>query len=164
MLFRSRQIFKTGRFQELQERLKEESGVMKDRWERQRASVRQYVGGLVCPEDDVCAMELAAAKEGKLPMEKTVELIRRLLKQDQEAGQAIASEMEQTDRHRRRIHEELARAGEMEKTEQALAQAEQAFRETEALLKERRLAWERENERKPLREKLQEQIDRKSVV
>ncbi len=153
-----RQIFKTGRFQELQERLKEESGVMKDRWERQRASVRQYVGGLVCPEDDVCAMELAAAKEGKLPMEKTVELIRRLLKQDQEAGQAIASEMEQTDRHRRRIHEELARAGEMEKTEQALAQAEQAFREKEALLKERRLAWERENERKPLREKLQEQI------
>ena len=131
---------------------------MKDRWERQRASVRQYVGGLVCPEDDVCAMELAAAKEGKLPMEKTVELIRRLLKQDQEAGQAIASEMEQTDRHRRRIHEELARAGEMEKTEQALAQAEQAFREKEALLKERRLAWERENERKPLREKLQEQI------
>lgn len=153
-----RQMFKTGRFQELQERLKEESGVLKEQWERQRASVRQYIGGLICPEDDVCATELAGAKEGKLPMEQTLELIRRLLKQDQEAEKALAAEMEQTDQKRRQIHEDLARASEIEKTKQALEQAEAAFQEKETLLQTRKLARQREHEQKPLREKLQEQI------
>lgn len=153
-----RQIFKTGRFQELQDRLKEESGVLKTRWEQQRAGVRQYIGGLVCPEDDECAAKLAAAKEEKLPMEETLLLIDRLRKQDQEAEQAVLAEMEETDRQRRQVHGELARAGETEKMKKALVQAEQSLKENEALLEERRSAWEREKEQRPVRDKLQEQI------
>lgn len=153
-----RQIFKTERFYRLQERLKAESGALKTQWERQRDSVRQYIAGLVCSRDDVCAVELAAAKEGKLPVEEILLLADRLLKQDQETERAVGAEMEEADRQRRQVHEELTRAGEIEKTRKALAQAEQSLKEKEMLLETRKPVWERENAQKPLRERLQEQI------
>lgn len=153
-----RQIFKTERFYRLQGRLKEEAGALKVQWERQRDSVRQYISGLVCPKDDMCGTELARAREGKLSTEDLFLLIDRLLEQDQEAEQAVMAEMAETDRQRRQVHEDLTRAGEIEKTRKALAQAEQFLKEKEALLEARKLEWERESAQRPLQEKLQEQI------
>ncbi len=153
-----RQIFKTERFYRLQECLKEESGALKVQWERQQESIRQYIGGLVCPKDDVCEIELARAREGKLPMEETLLLIDRLLQQDRETEQAAKAQMREVEQQRRKVHEDLTRAGEIEKTRKALVQAEQSLKEKEMLLETRKSAWERENAQKSLQEKLQEQI------
>ena len=48
-----REIFKTGYYQILQDKLKSESGELSKEYDRAKDSVNQYINGILCDEDDV---------------------------------------------------------------------------------------------------------------
>ena len=78
-----RHIFKTERFSALQERLKKESKTLNDECAAIKASIAQYIGGIMCDKDNVASIEVEKAKSGKLPMEDTVALIEKLIVEDE---------------------------------------------------------------------------------
>ena len=58
-----------------QEKMKGEAGKLQRECEAARASVEQYIGGVVCREDDLLRPRLQKAQTGDLPFPETVELI-----------------------------------------------------------------------------------------
>ena len=90
-----RQIFKTQLYQDLQDRLKKESGQLNDKCDAARNSIKQYIDGITCDENDVLSIEVEKAKNGLLPAKDVMDLIDRLLTQDNDKKTAIQMFMDQ---------------------------------------------------------------------
>ena len=121
-----REIFKTRFYQTLQDRLKIESGKLRDACEAAKASVRQYIGGVLCQAEDPLAAELAKAQTGSLTFQETLELIEALLAQDRAAEEARTAELAQLDAELAEVNARLGRAEELKKTRTHLEEAEKA--------------------------------------
>ena len=118
-----RELFHTRCYMILQERLKAESGALRDACAAARSSVQQYIQGVLSQPEDPLEDALQQAKAGNLPLAETVALIERLLAQDQ-------SDAEETDRaiadgnaSLAQVHTLLGKAQEVQRARQELAQA-----------------------------------------
>lgn len=82
-----RDIFNTKLYQRLQEKLKSESGTLKNMYESFKQSIEQYIDGVVCDEDHNLNINLAKIKsEGSLAtIDETVELIEKIIKEDEQS-------------------------------------------------------------------------------
>lgn len=87
-----RQIFKTQLYQDLQDRLKKESGQLNDKCDAARNSIKQYIDGITCDENDVLCIEVEKAKNGLLPAKDVMDLIDRLLTQDNDKKRLFKSQ------------------------------------------------------------------------
>ncbi|MCM1149736.1 MAG: SMC family ATPase [Butyricicoccus sp.] len=141
-----RELFGTGRYMELQERLKEEAAKLREQCAATRQSARQYIGSVQCRSGDELAPGLEKAKAGELPDGETVELIRALIARDErETGVCVAA-MEKLDAEWDGVKALLQRCGDAENTRRKLEQAaRERERELEAVkLAERELSAQRE--------------------
>ncbi len=120
-----REIFKTGPYQQLQEQLKTASGKLRDQCEAARASVQQYIGGLVCPPQSLLEPRLEEARTGKLPFAETLELAQTLLEQDRQAESQVSRELAGCEEQLEQVHTLLGKADEIEKTRRSLEQTRQ---------------------------------------
>lgn len=85
-------IFRTRCYYVLQERLKNESGKLGKEYETISASIRQYINGIVCDEDDVLSIKVKNAKAGMCSTEETLELLSTLIANDKEEEEKIDAE------------------------------------------------------------------------
>lgn len=85
-----RHIFKTELFSNLQERLKRESGALADECDTIKRSIAQYIGGIVCDEDNADSIEVEKAKKGNLTTEDTVALLEKVILEDEKAEAEFA--------------------------------------------------------------------------
>ena len=92
-----RDIFGTGLFLSLQEKLKKQLAEVRDRKEQAARSMEQYIGGMVCDPDSVCAPDVKKAKAGQLPMTEVMELFACLLQQDRQAEAKLEMQMAETE-------------------------------------------------------------------
>ena len=118
-----RRIFKTELYRELQERLKSESGSLRDSCEALRNSLNQYIGGLCCAPDDVLSVELAKAKRGELPIPEVIILAERMITQDADAEAGLDAALSEAEKQLGQVDARLGAAGEYEKNEAALMQS-----------------------------------------
>ena len=139
-----RKIFKTDRFQRLQESLKRESGALNDRCSDARKSVEQYIAGVLCPEEGELAEKLRQARAGQLPMEETTALIAGILEEDKAHSLRLQEELEELEEQLKAIHTRLSMAREQEQSREALAQMEQELAREAALLTQAEQARTRE--------------------
>lgn len=121
-----RQIFQTGPYQVLQERLKAESGGLAGQCEALKQGIRQYIGGVLCDEDNGLRLNLDKAKSGQLPLEETVALIEALVREDATAQEQKQAMLTSTEKRLAAIHTLLGQADEIEKTRRALETARAA--------------------------------------
>ena len=77
-----RHIFKTELFRDLQDRLKRESSKLSDECEVIKRSISQYIGGIVCDEDNTEFIEVSKAKNGNMTIEDTIVLLEKLIGDD----------------------------------------------------------------------------------
>ena len=129
-----RQIFKTQRYSELQDKLKFESGELYKECERLNASIKQYINGITCKEDDVLVYELTKAKEGDLPLEDTVALIEKIVLQDKEEVGKATLDLERIEKELKEITTTLAKAEEMEIVKLELDKAEKELKDKKPLM------------------------------
>lgn len=153
-----RQIFKTGRFAVLQERLKQASGALKEEYELQKNSVQQYLSGVVCEEPEELAEQLKKAKEGGLPLEETLSLIGHILADEKETEADIAARIKDLEKKRQKVNEELGKAKELEQTQDALDRAKETLHQQEVKRAEQKEAYELEAKRQAEAEALQVKI------
>lgn len=153
-----RQIFKTERFCELQERLKNEAGTLGKTWEMLRRSVEQYIKGMTCGENSALLPEVIKAKEGTLTIEETVVLAERLLKKDKEDKAALERKSTEAEKQLQNLNELLGKAREIENSQKSLFQVKQLLAEKKSVLEQQKEAYEAEKKKQPEQDKLQEQI------
>lgn len=153
-----RKIFNTDIFQRLQDDLKRESGALNDRCTALRMSLRQYIAGVQCDEDDVLNLSLQQAKDGNLPITEVTELIARILEQDRTASRQLQQKVDALDEELKIIHTNLSRAEETAKMEAQLAQLRQALEEENLRLEAARQQRDAQLAQEPSREALAQQI------
>lgn len=122
-----RKIFNTDIFQRIQDDLKRESSTLADRCGALRMSLRQYIAGVQCDEDNVLNLSLQQARDGNLPITEVTELIARILEQDRAASQQLQQEADALDETLKIIHTNLSRAEETANMEVQLAQLRQTL-------------------------------------
>ena len=89
-----RHIFKTETYQNMQERLKRESGKLSDECDAIRRSISQYINGIVCDDDNTDSIEVTKAKNGDITIEDTLTLLEKLISDDEKTEQAIEKNKE----------------------------------------------------------------------
>lgn len=124
-----RQIFHTGLYQEVQNRLRDAA---KERWKEYdeiRRSISQYMSGAVCAENTEISLELENLRKVKFEgkVERGLELLQELLQQD-----ALA--LEQMDERLLGLDKKI------QQEDRLLGKIEQA-RRTQKLLEEKQAAW-----------------------
>lgn len=121
-----REIFKTRYYMVFQERMKSETGKLQRECDGARASVRQYIAGVTCREDDLLRNQLEKAQAGELPFQDTVELIEGFLAQDREEEARQQEVWNRLDQQRKETAALLGKAEERQKTQEKLGQARQS--------------------------------------
>ena len=119
-----RQIFKTDLYDALQKKLKQETGALANQCDSAKSSIRQYIDGILCDEDDVMGIDVKKAKEGLLPTDGVVELIERLIKQDSGKYTALQNSIKAYDSRLGIINGNLGKIEQYEKVKSSLEKTE----------------------------------------
>lgn len=149
-----REIFGTGQYQILQERLKSESAELGKTCDLLRNSVKQYIDGATCKEDDVLEIELNQSKSGLLSITDTMDLINKIIQQDNEEKKECQEELSKVEEDISEITALLSKEEEAAKVRQAFEETKVSFEEKAIYQKQAKLKFELEKEKIPEREKL----------
>lgn len=125
-----RQVFKTQRFQLLQEKLKTENTLLKSQCEAAENSILQYIGGVMAPAD---SGKLEEARRGNLPLDQTMALIDGFLQEDRQLEEALAGELAVLEARLEGVTARLSQAEAQQKIRSELVktQAQEAARREE---------------------------------
>lgn len=128
-----RHIFKTELFGDLQERLKREAGKLSDECDTIKRSISQYIGGIVCDEDNTDYIEVSKAKNGNLPTEEVLTLLEKLIADDKKTEQDITIQKEKLQKELDEIKAKINKAQDAFAAKADLEKNEASFAaETEA--------------------------------
>ena len=119
-----RNIFKTGRFATLQEKLKDESGKMFKECEKIKALIAQYINDIALTSDSAEKETTSKAVRGELTIEDTILLIKRLLEEAIEKEKTLIEEKNTLQKKLDNIKAKLIKAHEIENFKIELKQKE----------------------------------------
>lgn len=150
-----RQIFKTDSYQTLQDRLKNETGALSKQCEAAKSSIKQYIDGISCDEDDVLSIDVKKAKEDLIPTDGVVELINRLISQDSEKYNALQESIKSYDEKLGIINGNLGKIEQYENTKNSLEEAKKALGKELEAQKALQAVFDEEKKKIPEREKFE---------
>lgn len=119
-----RDIFKTKYYQTLQDKLKEESGILSRQFDDAKLSVQQYISGILCDETDELLPEVEKASAGNMMTRDVIELISKLIEKDNACYEKIQHEIKHTESETEKISAVIAKSEGFIKAENDLAKAE----------------------------------------
>ena len=151
-----REIFKTGYYQTLQEKLKNASGELNQQCEAARRSVAQYLSGILCGDADEEAA--AKARRGELPTAEAMDLLRRLLEQDKADMELQTAALTAVEAELETVNAALGRAEELNKRRAELASGERSRAAFAARLAEKEAALKIQQEKAAQWDALTEEI------
>ena len=105
-----RDIFGTGMYVTLQNRLKDAAGQVRDRKEDAFRSIRQYIGGMVCDPDSPLSPEVKKARAGELPTAEVMDLFEKLLLEDRDAQSRLDTRLQDAEQALDDLSGRLSRA------------------------------------------------------
>lgn len=115
-----REIFKTGYYRTLQEKLREESGRLRSLCEGEKAGIAQYVDGIRWPEPEKAA--------GELPVEEVCALLEKVMEEDLLAEREAERRDAELGRELEQVKSLLGQAAELERLRNLLAREEEKRR------------------------------------
>ena len=118
-------IFRTQCYYQLQERLKQQTGELAAEYDQTGSSIRQYINGIACHPDDVLMLEVDKAKKGELKNTEAVQLVEKLIKQDDAAQQKVLERIGELDKQKQKIAAQLAVAENRKTTEEKQEKAKE---------------------------------------
>ncbi len=105
-----RDIFGTGYYVALQNRLKDEANELKSALDKANISRKQYIGGISCSEDSLLFQDVRKAVEGTMLTEDVLLLLAKLLEEDALAQSALDEELAQLEKAIESVNAELTKA------------------------------------------------------
>lgn len=105
-----RQIFKTDNYLKLQNKLKEQAKNLQGQCDDIQKSIKQYVNGIKCSEDDILSLQVEKAKAGMLSFDEIISLLEELIEKDADEEEQFKLEKEALDKELDRVKENLSAA------------------------------------------------------
>ena len=87
-------LFKTQNYYILQEKLKSESGKLSHEYDAIKSSIEQYINGIVCDEEGSDFVEVNRVKKGESATAEVVEILEKLISEDESTEKKITLEKE----------------------------------------------------------------------
>ena len=119
-----RDIFGTGLFLTLQNRLKEQSTAIRDQKDQAYRSIQQYISGAVCHTDSIFSIDVKKAKAGELPIADVIELFESLLQEDQEKQNLLETQLADVEGEIEKISAQLTQAESYASAKKSLSEKE----------------------------------------
>ena len=159
-----RDIFGTGLFVVLQERMKSRTAEVYGELRQTMLSIRQFVDGVVSGGDSLLAEDVKRAKAGETPMAETMALIDQLIAEDAAAQEALGRQLQDAERRMETVVAQLTKAAAYREAKQALAEKEAAEKDAAARLKRAQAAFAAAQETTEKQEQLGRQIAEIEIV
>ncbi len=121
-----RDLFHTGLYQTLQERLKAESNTRSEAYHRLRNTIAQQIAGLSCPADSPLWAALEAAKDSGADAPELPELTARLVAADEQEAARLEEALQAADHDLAEIIRRLEQAQSNDRARSTLTQARSA--------------------------------------
>ena len=153
-----RKIFRTAPYQNIQFKLKSAAAQAKTECENLQNSVKQYISGIECSEDNVLEADVKKAQNDEMLIEDVVELTEKLINQDKEIETDLQKKAEENDKQLESIIAVLTKAEEQEKAQHNLEAAKKEKQTMLAGYEEAKKVLENERKNKPEHEKIGKQI------
>lgn len=115
-----RDIFGTGRYEVLQDRLKQETGALRSQLDSAGASQQQYIRGMACGAESPLLPEVERARAGELLTGEVMALLDRLLQADQQESSSLQAAQDAAEQQLEAINARLTRAASWQRARQAL--------------------------------------------
>ena len=117
-----RDIFGTGYYVTLQNRLKEEANELWKQLSNASNSRQQYIGGIACDADSLLLPDVKKAKEGGMLTAEVMDLLGKLLSEDQQTQDSLVAALADVEARLEIINGQLTQAEAYEKAKKALAE------------------------------------------
>ncbi len=118
-----RELFKTHKFEMLQDSIGKAAQNLRSDCINARKSVELYINSLTCPEADVLAPKLEKAKQKQLPFADTLALAEQLLQQDEDRKKQLDEQLTRLNDTLEQASNQLGEAKRIEQTKTELAEA-----------------------------------------
>ncbi len=119
-------LFKTQSYYVLQERLKSESGRLGGEYEAIKSSIEQYINGIVC---EVETPEVYRAKNGEMATAEIVEVLEKLIADDEKTEKLLTEEKERLQKELDGIKMRIAKAEDILSAKADLEKNDNAFKQ-----------------------------------
>ena len=153
-----RDIFKTKLFDTLQDRLKKQTAAIIAEKDATSRSIQQYIGGIACSEESVLSIEAKKAKAGQLFACDVMDLLTRILQEDQNAQAGLDARLKETEQAIEQISNLLTQAKNYEDAKESLAKAVKRERIQSADLESAKAALEKARATVPEQDSLSRKI------
>ena len=153
-----RDIFDTKLFDTLQNKLKDQTGAVRDRKDQTYRSIQQYIGGIVCGADSVYSAEAKKAAAGELPIADVMALLENLLQEDRQLQAQLDAQHAEAETAMEQISARLTQAQSYAAAKQSLAAKKDEEAEQVAALLAAQQALDAAQETIPQQEKLAKTI------
>lgn len=153
-----RDIFGTGLYVVLQDRLKSRTAEVQGELRQAAASIRQYVEGIVCGGTSPFAFGAERARRGEMPTAEVMELLAALIDEDSRAQDALNRQLTETEQRLEGVVAQLARVTAYQAAKAALAENQQAEKNAAARQESTQAALARAQETSDQQEQLSRQI------
>lgn len=117
-------LFKTDKYFTLQEELGREVSRLDRECSGARESIKQYISGVICAEDDERYEDVNMAKDGLLPFAEMTELLQRIIADSKVRENVFEAEKRETEKLIGEVNIRLGKAEEKEKLTGRIAEAE----------------------------------------
>ena len=159
-----RDIFDTGYYVTLQNRLKDEANELWKQLSNASASRQQYIGGIVCSEDSLLFLDAKKAREGGMLTADVMELLAKLLAEDEQMQASLTEQLTDVEAGLEAVTAQLTQAEAYEKAKKALAENQGKELQKTAALETAQLALTAAQETIPEQEALRTQIAQIEVL
>ena len=153
-----RDIFGTGRFVGIQLRLAEETKNLKTQLDQADLSKQQYISGIACSRDSMLFLDVEKAKNGGMLTNEVLELLEKLLKEDQAAQDNSNTTLAETDKQLEAINAQLTKAQAHDKAKQDLIRSQAAEAAKQAALEVAEVRLQQAKKAESQQEALRKQI------
>ena len=153
-----RDIFGTGYYVTLQNRLKEEAGGLSKQLESAAAGRRQYISGIVCSEDSELYPIVKKAKTDGILTAEVMELLDKLLAEDHQMQDVLAAKLTETEQRLELVNVQLTQGEAYAKAKASLEENQGKEAEKNAALAELDKALEEARAQQPMQEALSKEI------
>lgn len=153
-----REIFKTGKFLDLQDRMKAEFGNLKNQYDAANASVYQYMSGIRAEGDKELSTELTEVKEKRRPLGDVFPIVAALIEKDRLTQSETERDAAKLEKDLAVVNASIGKAEERERTETELKNAEAELKQAEEDLKDKDRVRHEAKEAEPEIEQLRKRI------
>lgn len=124
-----RKLFHTEKYSYLEDELKRLASELGKKNEELSKSIKQYISGIICGEDDILFLDAENAKNGDITTEDAVNLLEKLIVSDSTRLEKLNDKNAMTEKDIALITKKLGISEEQKKTEKNLKESEEKLKE-----------------------------------